>query len=909
GTCNAQFVIINVAVTPNADTLKLEIFETNGKLVVSKIVPFKITDSQIPTDIKIIEAKVPNVKLWSPESTNLYIAKVTLLQNTKPLDVIQTRFGIREFAINGSDFLLNGKKLMLCGYGDDHIYPQEWSFSSDKEMYLKRLRIIRSFGFNFVRHHSAIMPQEYYEACDEIGMIPTAEFPIVYQPFMPGEPYWRAKVPEGTSTEPAFKLYLERWEATIKQLRNHPCIFAWMMGNELGGPLPQFAQLRLDFQRIAKTNDPDRFFCDTDGGDWKGYFDDPKNNRDTLDFVSYQFDEWCSPILDTNKFILSKQQKPTLSHESGNYITFTRPDEIELYETSNFKPFWMVEGKVKLEQLGLLKEANNWAVASEKLYLLHHKYNLESLRKVPTISGYTWWLFQDYWTTSNGLVDTNFRLKSIKPEEVLPFNSPVVLLQNGLERTYRSGEKFKATLWGSNYSSGNLTGKMLWKLSTNDKIISENSFDIPVTEQGLLNTLGEAETVLPKTELPVEITFSLQLDSSDGNCCKNSWATWLFPKNPVPKIDQTPVYIDHTSEEKCPRFTDWKFQPIPDTKKLPAHAVYVVSWLTPAVGDALERGAGVILLGHITTIPDIEIRYQQTWWKGGDSNDKNHVGTYIYDNPITKEMAPDHWGNIAWAKLLEGAVKFNFETAPATPEIIVRALPSLVCVQNTALLYKVGVGKGTLIVSGLNHVKANECPENDWIMKQMVENVAQFSPPAAQWSTEFCFPKPEAPDGMIVGFRNILSQKYEESIGPSYRSQKAKFFICRQTSDKNILEWETENIPKNIDTDNVTLIFAGGLGFEPEPKTEGFEFLINDKVVLKFDLPEPTEWKSEDGKTVLKLHVKKSTQADTWGVFTLIVPKDFFEQGEVLKLGVRSLGKESRRWFGLNPLFDLKNDL
>ncbi|MDR2705041.1 MAG: hypothetical protein LBC02_04600 [Planctomycetaceae bacterium] len=367
GTCRAQFLVLHDTANLNADTLKLEIFETKGKLVTSKTVPFKITNSGKPNDIETIEVNIPEPKLWSPESTNLYIAKVTLLQDNKPLDEIQTRFGIREFTINGSDFLLNGKKLMLCGYGDDHIYPQEWNFSSDKEMYLKRLRLIRSFGFNFVRHHSTIMPPEYYEACDETGMIPMAEFPIVYQPFMPGEQYWLTKVPTGTSTEPAFQVYRDRWEAAIKQLRNHPCIIAWVMGNEIGGTLPQFAQLRLDFQRIAKTNDPDRFFCDTDGGDWKGYFDDPKNNRNTLDFVSYQFNEWgSSPIFDKDKFILPKQQKPTLVHETGNYITFPRLDEIELYETSNFKPFWMTDGKTKLEQLGLLKEAHDWAVASEK---------------------------------------------------------------------------------------------------------------------------------------------------------------------------------------------------------------------------------------------------------------------------------------------------------------------------------------------------------------------------------------------------------------------------------------------------------------------------------------------------------------------------------------------------------------
>ena len=58
--------------------------------------------------------------------------------------------------------------------------------------------------------------------------------------------------------------------------------------------------------------------------------------------------------------------------------------------------------------MGLAGEADQWAEKSERLYLLCHKYNLETLRKNPYMSGYHWWLFQDYWTTSNGIVDIVF---------------------------------------------------------------------------------------------------------------------------------------------------------------------------------------------------------------------------------------------------------------------------------------------------------------------------------------------------------------------------------------------------------------------------------------------------------------------------------------------------------------------
>ena len=59
----------------------------------------------------------------------------------------------------------------MRGYGDDHVYVKEFSMPADKAMYVERLRKIKALGFNHVRLHSTIMPPEYYEACDEVGMM------------------------------------------------------------------------------------------------------------------------------------------------------------------------------------------------------------------------------------------------------------------------------------------------------------------------------------------------------------------------------------------------------------------------------------------------------------------------------------------------------------------------------------------------------------------------------------------------------------------------------------------------------------------------------------------------------------------------------------------------------------------
>ena len=376
-------------------TVKLEVFDTSGQRV-AEVTAKPESKSALLHKSASVTTKIPDVKLWTPDSPTLYTARLSLLKGGEVLDAVESRFGMRQFRIDGPHILLNGKRIMLRGYGDDHIYVEQMAMPSDKELHLARLRTIKSYGFNHVRHHSTIMPPEYYDACDEIGMICTAEFPISYAAALPGVGRWwqEESPPHTTDPGPALETYRRDWTAAVKQNRNHPSIFCWVMGNELYDESPKPRSL---FADIARKFDPTRPFADSDG---LGGVPNQQVDRDTLDIWSVQFAEWSSIFDNPGKLQTSRPKKPLLEHEAGNYVTFSRPDLPDQFQ-HNVKPFWLIAGRSKLEKLGLLQEANGWADKSERLYALLHKYNLESLRKNPYMSGYHWWLFQDYWTTSN----------------------------------------------------------------------------------------------------------------------------------------------------------------------------------------------------------------------------------------------------------------------------------------------------------------------------------------------------------------------------------------------------------------------------------------------------------------------------------------------------------------------------
>jgi hypothetical protein len=871
-----------------ADAAKLEVFDNRGQRVAENLL--KVGPKTSVGQSIAAKAAIPNAKLWTPESPTLYTARLSLLKGGQVVDTVESRFGMRQFTVDGHRLLLNGKRIMLCGYGDDHIYPAWMSMPSDKALHLKQLRIIKSFGFNHVRHHSTIMPPEYYDACDEVGMITTAEFPICYAEFLPGiGKTWNARVAPGTAPTPAQETYKREWDAVIKRHRNHPSILCWVMGNELWEGIP----LRHDFQRIAHNNDPMRLFADTDG--LFGIV-----NRNTLDVLFAMFNVGSNPLDNPAKFKTPTPPKPVISHESGNYVTFSRPDLVDQFQ-HNVKPFWLTNGRAKLEQLGLLQEADQWAEKSERLYTLLHKYNLETLRKNPGISGYHWWLFQDYWTSSNGIVDHYFRPKSITKEDVLKFNSPVVLLQDGLDRTYRGKSQFKLKLLVSNFSAGPLSGELAYEVKAGDRSLVAQQLALKEVPQGDLSKAAQIDFDLPDTTEPTRLTITATLTSSKTRFA-NDWSTWLYPSEAHPVASDVPVFAD---DSQFSQFKTWNSKPLPAFGDLDSHAVYLVSWpCDPRVVDAMKRGASVVLLsGAEHLIRSYNVTFRTSWWKAGDASETNNCGTFAYDHPATRAVTPNGWCDDGWFYLLEGARKFVFDARFSRPEVIIRALPSLARVEDTALLFEVGVDKGCLIVSGLNHRKAAGRPENQWIVARLLNRAAQFSQPRVKWSASLLAVASIVPKGSLPGFRRLVANEGEETAWYSYREDNTRTLTCRQDKPGNRVTWETAPVPQKPSGDRVTFVFAGGLGFASEPNSEGFVLEINGQEMLRFDLPEPKTWQSADKRVELRFESLRTVSVDQFGLFHLTVPRDIVKPGEPCTLSVRSLGTGSRRWFGLTPYF------
>jgi hypothetical protein len=158
----------------------------------------------------------------------------------------------------------------------------------------------------------------------------------------------------------------------------------------------------------------------------------------------------------------------------------------------------------------------------------------------------------------------------------------------------------------------------------------------------------------------------------------------------------------------------------------------------------------------------------------------------------------------------------------------------------------------------------------------------------------------------VPGFHHLVSSSGALGIGPSYREEQFPFYMCTQMKAGNWIAWETSPVPVDLAEDHATFVFSGIFGYGSAPPSKGFVLEIGGRETLFFDIPAGSawehRWRSADQKVELLFDASRyAANGHPLGLFYLKVPRDRLKLGQPCRLGVRSLGGGSGRWFGLNP--------
>ena len=167
--------------------------------------------------------RVKSPRLWDVASPNLYTARVEIVRAGCVVDACDAVFGFRTAEFRPKEgFFLNGRRLKINGVCLHHDLGVLGA-AVDRGSIRRQLRIMREMGANAVRTSHNPPARELLDECDRMGIMVLDE---IFDE-------WRSpKMLTGYS-----RYFADWWERDLadwmRRDRNHPCIIAWSVGNEV----------------------------------------------------------------------------------------------------------------------------------------------------------------------------------------------------------------------------------------------------------------------------------------------------------------------------------------------------------------------------------------------------------------------------------------------------------------------------------------------------------------------------------------------------------------------------------------------------------------------------------------------------------------------------------------------------
>ena len=174
---------------------------------------------------------------WDHGRPNLYTLSASVSSDEALSDARALAIGIREIEHVDWKFYLNGKRMFIRGTNSyDNLFLSEMR----RNDYERDLGLMRAMNVNMIRLHCHFSNPEFYDLCDEQGI-------LVWQDFL------EAWYPE----DRAFALRAaELYDPHIRYVRNHPSVAVWATSDEES--LENYRVLTKHLEPRLYLNDPQR---------------------------------------------------------------------------------------------------------------------------------------------------------------------------------------------------------------------------------------------------------------------------------------------------------------------------------------------------------------------------------------------------------------------------------------------------------------------------------------------------------------------------------------------------------------------------------------------------------------------------------------------------------------------------
>ena len=201
--------------------VKQTIFNKKGNKVgeTSETVSVSAASNKMATSV----ITLLNPERWEPGNPVLYSVKTEIFDNNQLVDSYKTTFGIRDIRITADNGLyVNDKRVQLKGVNLHHDLGALGAAFNYRAMQ-RQLEIMQEMGCNAVRtSHNSPAP-ELLDLCDKMGLLVINEVFDKYDA--------KADITDTTNFENFAQRNIRNF---VVRDRNHPSIFLWSVGNEMG---------------------------------------------------------------------------------------------------------------------------------------------------------------------------------------------------------------------------------------------------------------------------------------------------------------------------------------------------------------------------------------------------------------------------------------------------------------------------------------------------------------------------------------------------------------------------------------------------------------------------------------------------------------------------------------------------
>lgn len=619
------------------------------------------------TSIELIYPMGQHPLLWSEFHPNLYKMKLVLSTNSNEKEEKEILFGMREFSTKGTQFIINENLTFLRGTLECCIFPKTGYPPTDVASWMRIFKICRSYGLNHMRFHSWTPPEAAFEAADRSGFYLSVECSS-----------WANQGATIGDGKPLDQYIYDESNRVVKAFGNHPSFCMMVYGNEPAGK--NYKAWLTDFVEYWKKKDTRRLYSTASG--WPVVPESDYNS--TPDPRIQRWGEGLKSIINgqaprndydwTN--IISKWQHPTVSHEIGQWCVYPDFKEIKEY-TGVLKPknFEIFRDQLNKNGMGLL--ADSFLLASGKLQVLCYKADIEAALRTPGFGGFQLLDLHDFpgqGTALVGVLNPFWGDKGyITGKEYSRFCNSIVPLARFPKMIYQNNETLSVPVEIAQFSEASLKNVTpRWNIKdASGKILFQGQ--LPKTDIPLGNAfkLGEINQSLRSVKNASKLTLTISLAGHS-----NSWELFVYPA-----------------------FLPEKNQYVLVTQQLDAKAI-----------ETLNKGGKVLLTLKKGSVKpdkggDIQIGFSSIFWNTAWTHSQPPVSLGILcnpKNPALKDFPTQYYSNWQWWDAMTHSNAIRLDSVDKKLQPIVRVIDDWVTARPLGLVFECKVGKGKLLVSGID---------------------------------------------------------------------------------------------------------------------------------------------------------------------------------------------------------------